>query len=473
MLSNNAMLVYGILSIAGPHSTAQLVERTRLSQPVISRALAELRQSGYDLISHQSGRSIIYALGIAIRDLPIRIPIHTVSEHPLDESVSLFGHLISLSGEAGGFYFIPAGSNYGLLFNGLPWFLCDMRPQGYIGRAFCHTHATELGLSENLNEWSDADAMYAISRFGQDTPGNLLVGHASLREHNTSITSEMRRFEASSGIEDGIGAYFDQLAEMAVQGGVAGSSAAGEHPKFLARYETLLNGDVPDNVEVRNSIVKFSPRLDGSPAATRWKDLLVAEHVASDVLGAHGVDVPNTRIILTEQRCYLESLRYDRVGRHGRVGVVSFEAIDDEYIGERRRWSQSANRLQQSGMLEPVCEDQILLIEQFGRLIGNTDMHFGNLSFFWRLSGEIVRLTLAPIYDMLPMVYAPEKSEVVDRSFSMPTVIEHTNAAIMAEQFWRHVSEHDRISGEFRQIAREHSEFLARLLRNSGIISDA
>jgi hypothetical protein len=42
----------------------------------------------------------------------------------------------------------------------------------------------------------------------------------------------------------------------------------------------------------------------------------------------------------------------------------------------------------------------------FGQFIGNTDMHFGNLSFFVQ---DVMRprFELAPIYDMLPMMWRP------------------------------------------------------------------
>ncbi|TVP80016.1 MAG: hypothetical protein EA353_04940 [Puniceicoccaceae bacterium] len=43
-------------------------------------------------------------------------------------------------------------------------------------------------------------------------------------------------------------------------------------------------------------------------------------------------------------------------------------------------------------------------VERFGELIANTDMHFGNLSYF--LPDE-APYPLAPVYDMLPMQFPP------------------------------------------------------------------
>ncbi|MEX0633795.1 HipA domain-containing protein [Serratia ureilytica] len=39
----------------------------------------------------------------------------------------------------------------------------------------------------------------------------------------------------------------------------------------------------------------------------------------------------------------------------------------------------------------------------FGRVIANSDMHQGNLSFLWITQRPVM---LAPLYDMLPMAFA-------------------------------------------------------------------
>jgi hypothetical protein len=428
MLSNNASLVYGILMSSGPRTAADLVGRTGLSQPVLSRALNEIAQHTGRLATHRQGRSIVYAITRAIRSLPVAIPIIQVSP---TGSASQMGTLTSLEG-GGYLYFVAGGQSE--LFDGLPWFLQDMRPQGYIGRSFRDAYAQGLGLSENLAEWSDDDVLYALSEFGEDSPGNLIVGDKALQ-----------RFLAAKGgfsvAEKKLASRYDTRAEAAVQGGVPGSSAGGEHPKFL-----LHDGE-------RDVIVKFSPLLDGTPAATRWKDLLIAEHVASLTLRKGGFAVPDNRIIVSAKRCYLESARFDRAGAKGRIATVSFEAIDNGFIGARRSWSASASGLRASGMITPVCEAQIKRLEWFGRCIANTDMHFGNLSFFWSEVDDTISLNLAPTYDMLPMLYAPEKSEIVERMFKPPRTAEAGAALELAHQFWKDLAVRDDVSEAFRKIA--------------------
>jgi hypothetical protein len=435
MLSNNASLLYGILMTSGIRSASELVERTGLSQPVVSRALNELGQHTGRLAIHRRGRSVVYAITRAIRSLPTAVQIQQVS---VDGNVSLTGTLTALEG--GGYLYVAA-NGCSELFEGLPWFLQDMRPQGYIGRSFRDTHARNLGLSDNLAEWTDDDVIYALSEFGEDSPGNLIVGNNALR----------RYLAADYGIQlpnNNLADHFDAMADAAIEGGVPGSSAGGEHPKFLIRHKDTG----------RNVIVKFSPVLDGTPAATRWKDLLIAEHIASETLRSRGIDVPDTRIIISKRRCYFESIRYDRAGMKGRICVASFEAIDNAFIGARRNWSTSASVLRARGMITPECEEQIKLIEWFGRCIANTDMHFGNLSFYWDTPDGTVKLRLAPIYDMLPMLYAPEKSEVVNRIFKPP--VGSGIALEWAQQFWNDLAARCDVSDMFREIARANAALL-------------
>ena len=435
MLSNNASLLYGILMTSGIRSVSDLVERTGLSQPVVSRALNELAQFTGRLAIHRQGRSVVYAITRAIRSLPTAIQIQQVSA---SGNVSLMGTLTALEG--GGYLYVAANGS-SELFEGLPWFLQDMRPQGYIGRSFRDAYAQELGLSDNLAEWTDDDVIYALSEFGEDSPGNLIVGNNALR----------RYLDADYGIplpSNNLAGHFDAMADATVEGGVPGSSAGGEHPKFLIQH----------NDAGRDVIVKFSPLLDGTSAATRWMDLLIAEHVASETLRSCGINVPDTRIIISERRCYMESARYDRAGMKGRIAVVSFEAIDNAFIGASRTWSTSASVLRARKMITPECEEQIKLVEWFGRCIANTDMHFGNLSFYWDTQDDKVKLRLAPIYDMLPMLYAPEKSEVVNRVFKPP--VEPGIALEWAHQFWSDLASHKDVSDMFRKIASANAALL-------------
>lgn len=438
MLSNNASLIYGILVRAGALSASDLTGRAKLSQPSISRALSELGDEMPELFSFRIGRSIFYAIGRRVRSLPLRLPVYR--EGPPRE---LFGNLIALNG---GYLFtgVDGGISHS---RSLPWFMQDMRPQGYIGRAFCQAKAGLLGLPDRLQDWSDDDVIHALAVAGHDAHGNLVLFDA------------VPRTAAMFILEGDLVRSYDGLASDSLSGNQPGSSAGGEHPKFAISYQDGVGG-------TRHVIVKFSPQLD-SPAAVRWKDLLIAEHLANEVLRENGFDAAVSRIIQSDTRCYLESERFDRSGGEVRVGVVSFGAIDDEFIGRRCSWGDSAETLYRDGMLDAESVERIRAIEAFGRQIGNTDMHFGNMSFYWRIEGSKPVLSLAPIYDMLPMLYAPEKGEIVNRRLDPPatTGVATRTMARVARQFWNEVADHGDISGEFKSIAKDNVARLSSALR--------
>ena len=114
-------------------------------------------------------------------------------------------------------------------------------------------------------------------------------------------------------------------------------------------------------------------------------------------------------------------------------------------------WTVLATRLTQARLLDAADAYRITLLWWYGRLIGNADMHLGNLSFWPR-----DRLVLAPAYDMLPMLYAPlPGGELPAREFSSPLPLpgqreawsESAEAAIV---FWGRAASDGSISASFR-----------------------
>ena len=85
-------------------------------------------------------------------------------------------------------------------------------------------------------------------------------------------------------------------------------------------------------------------------------------------------------------------------------------------------------------------------------------MHDGNLSFKSRISAETTPLDLTPAYDMLPMLYAPQRGvELPTVSFTprLPMPAEREpwqDAATAAVEFWSRAADDARISAEFRTI---------------------
>ncbi len=255
-----------------------------------------------------------------------------------------------------------------------------MRPSGFLGRAYAISFAAELGLPANINEWSDTHAMRALIQHGDDLVGNLLLGDIA-REH----------FIQSPTFVPIADADYPELAEAVERGEVAGSSAGGEQPKFVA-----YNG--------RHVIVKFTAQ-DDNTVTQRWRDLLLAEHLAGRVLNDAGMPAVVSRIVDIGTRRFLEVERFDRLGTLGRRAVHSLTALDSEFVGDAiSPWPVLATRLAASRVITAEAADIAMLLYAFGVLIGNTDMHNGNLSF---ISDHDSPYAIAPSYDMLPMAFRP------------------------------------------------------------------
>jgi len=245
---------------------------------------------------------------------------------------------------------------------------------------------------------------------------------------------------------------YPRLAERAMQGAQSGSSAGGEQPKFSA----VVQGHAV--------LVKFSP-LGDSPSDQRSRDLLVCEHLALQTLAQAGLPAAQTQIVMADGRVFLQSLRFDRTAK-GRIGMVSLLVYDAQYVGEMDNWSATAQRMAVRQLMTAQDAQQLQLLEAYGLLIANTDRHYGNISFLleqddWRLS---------PTYDMLPMLYAPVKGELVERDFAArklqptsQTLTVWPQAKQLAQQFWQSVAADARVSDAFKALALANAKVVKKL----------
>lgn len=355
-----------LLLAQGPMAARQIVEKTGISQPTVSRALAAL---GDEVVRIGAGSAIRYALRDPARGFA-SVPIYRVGDEGL---IRELGTLVPV--RPGGFVMIQADGAT-LHTEGLPWWLLDMRPQGYLGRAYASTHAAALGLPANPEHWGDAEVIRALLAHGHDAIGNLLIGElARDRFIGMPPPSPVDRF-----------GDYPALARAASSGDVPGSSAGGEQPKFCTYTE---RGHV---------LVKFSAP-DENPVSERWRDLLLAEHLALSVLGI------DTEVFDFGIQRFLEVPRFDRVGQFGRLGVFSLRALEAEFVGDASAtWPSLVSRLVADGHVHADAVAGSAVLWAFGTLIGNTDMHAGNLSFVSRHGRPY---QLAPAYDVLPMGFAP------------------------------------------------------------------
>lgn len=363
----------------GPLSARQLSEKMALSQPTISRALNAL---GGEIIRTGSTRFIHYALHDSARGLP-DIAIYRVNA---EGHIRRLGTLIPVRPDG---FVMREEDGSTRHSDGLPWWLLDMRPQGYLGRAYAVRYGAALGLPASLSQWTDTHALRALLVHGHDSTGNLLLGDIA-RERFLSAPPPVPVPAVQKAVR------YPQLAAEAARGDTPGSSAGGEQPKFTTFAETP---DGPSHV-----IVKFTEHIDG-PVSERWRDLLLAEHLALETLREVGVAAAKTRILDHEQQRFLEIERFDRPGIAGRRGVISLGALDAEFVGSGNgQWPGIVRRLSDTGEVQMEAADAAELLWAFGTLIGNTDMHLYNLSF---VSESGRPYALAPAYDMSPMCFAP------------------------------------------------------------------
>jgi hypothetical protein len=151
-------------------------------------------------------------------------------------------------------------------------------------------------------------------------------------------------------------------------------------------------------------IVKFSEAEPG-PVSQRWRDLLLAEHLALQTLAEAGVSATRTGVLDAGAQRFLEVQRFDREGPLGRRGIVSLAAMDAEFVGAGPvPWPVVVQRLADAGHVRFDAVQGAALLWAFGTLTGNTDMHGGNLSFMTEQGSP---WALAPAYDMSPMGFAP------------------------------------------------------------------
>lgn len=352
---------------------------------------------GDEVVRIGAARSIQYALRDEVRGLS------DVEIYRVDPEARVH-HLGTLTPVRPDGFVMREADGATLYCPGLPWWLLDMRPQGYLGRAYAARHGRDLGLPERLIEWSDTHALKALLAQGHDVVGNLLLGD---RARARFLHLEAAR--EPIGIEQKTGVYA-RMAQDAANGEAPGSSAGGEQPKFAA-WAMTASGP-------RHVLVKFSEPVAG-PVSERWRDLLLAEHLALETLAQAGIDAARSELLSLEGQTFLEVERFDRVGGLGRRGLISLAALDAEFVGRGGPWPEITTALAATGHIRREAADRAHLLWAFGHLIGNTDMHGGNLSF---IPDPGRPYAIAPAYDMTPMAFAPRRSGGLPDAIPAPDI---------------------------------------------------
>ena len=240
-----------LLLSRGRATARQLAEKLGISQPTVSRALTDL---GAETFRLGVGRAIQYALRDPARGLP-EIPVRRISD---EGKLSLLGTLIPVRPEG---FVMQQEDGYHHHSEGLPWWLFDMRPQGFLGRAYATRHAAQLGLPQRLSEWNDTHALRALLAHGHDAIGNLLLGDQA-REQFLSDTS------APIAMADKAATYHHlavcATCAVSVESSWNANSRLSGKPSSTARHASRIAWSLPSTKNGTKS--RSSSRRDSSAA---------------------------------------------------------------------------------------------------------------------------------------------------------------------------------------------------------------
>jgi hypothetical protein len=422
------------LRIDGSTPAADLRAALGVSQPTFSRLVGSLRS---DLVISGRARATRYAARRVLPGVPASLPLYEVT----GSRARLLATLTPIHPRG---FVVESDTPLAGVYPDLPWFLHDLRPSGFLGRLVPLRHPE---LPRDILRWSTDEVVRWLYTFGGDLIGNLILGEPAFQRYLGAT------LEPLVDAADRPSAYARLAAEV-LAGGEPGSSAGGEQPKFLAT-RVGADGRVP-------VLVKFSPPV-GTPVGRRVADLLIAEHLALECIREAGRSAARSAIVRGGERVFLEVERFDR-HEHGRHGIVSLLALDMEFVGRLETWTVAAEALHAARRIGREALEQVVWMERFGEWIGNTDRHLGNLSFRFE-SGVLGGL--APVYDMLPMRYAPRSGEIVPSRLPMPALSPAyadtwRDTWTAALRFWGRVVSHPQISGDFAAIAWDNEAALRR-----------
>lgn len=423
------------LKTHGPATAKELCHDLKISQPTFSRLSQNLRD---EIIIGGEARNTRYALRQKLPAIDSPIPIYKIDEKG---KPSLLADLHPIQPKG---FFVESRAEKlpSEWFEDLPFFLEDLRPNGFLGRMIPKRHP-ELSAPSDIRLWTSQHCLAYWIRFESDGIGNLIIGKEAFQKHLASLTNPTPSIPAKARSR-----LYPKLAQEVLSLGPAGSSAGGEQPKFLT-----VRG--PHATPV---IVKFSPQLNEG-VGRRIADLLICEHLAHRVLLKHDVAVPQSALVKGNGQIFLEMERFDRIIPNGRRGLLSLGTLSAQFSGKLGNWAEMGFALRREKIITEETAQQIDWLENFGSLIANTDRHPGNLAFYRK---EIPPFALAPVYDMLPMLYYPQYGQLLTPPFhptlpSPEAVRNWKGACDAAEDFWRMASSHPEISKEFQKIAKENT----------------
>jgi hypothetical protein len=156
----------------------------------------------------------------------------------------------------------------------------------------------------------------------------------------------------------------------------------------------------------------------------------------------------------SSERTILFVTRFDRLADFGRVGVGTLYFLAMERWGDMAVYGPEVlSRLHTEGAIDLASVETCTRVHAFSAAIGNNDAHLGNYAL---LFDDVGRASLAPIYDVLPMVFAPRNDELPDQWISpRPTPID-PSVAPWVDALVRAVEGEPEISQGFKDLWRRY-----------------
>jgi hypothetical protein len=417
----------------GPRTSKEIQAVTNLSQATVSR----LVRNSSEIIRLPGPKPYRYAAVDVAFGSEQKIPIATVDTNGKNVPRGLLCRLqpdgyffAGLSGAS----FLFNGCEFDALFDSLPYFMEDARPQGFLGRLIAQRLSSQSDeFPPDPDHWTvDQVGKYLLAN-GDDLPGDLVFGF--------SMMNRLRNPPQIVSREN-----YHEIAEATLEGITGVSSAGGEQQKF-----TAFISDIESHV-----IVKFTPSQDDL-TSERWRDILVTEYHALSVLSDFGFPAAETTLYDQNGRYFLESKRFDRRGKFGRISMFSLRTVDAEFVGSGGSWTDVYGSMVEADIATMFDHHNVVALELFGKLINNTDRHLGNLSV--SIDGET--FSLLPVYDMCSMGFAPKGSEVTSLKFEIPefeltgSTFDSKRAVEAAIEFWKRVPNDPRTSNTLRKFIEE------------------
>lgn len=283
---------------------------------------------------------------------------------------------------------------------GFPAFLYDIVPSGAARQTLARCGAGQTPAVARELSWL---------KYCTPAP----IGHLRVKESAERVaTASAKPLRRDEVIQHTLG-LFEPCNEYGLA--TAGAlGAGGEAPKLLLAesHDGELQADaaLPDPLVTRHWLVKFPRR-----ATALDRDILHSEYLYYRAVGALGLESIALNGLAFEE-AGIPSLwmpRFDRAVIEGRVQRIPVESIyslsgnvqPGSSLCHERVVARLVALWRDAGQSHQV-EDLVfeyLQRDLLNRILGNTDNHGRNIAI---LRGD--RLTLAPIYDLAPMVLDPE-----------------------------------------------------------------